>query len=267
MDGGFGGSIITGSSISEGSGHDHKSARIVSKRKTGANRKAASKKKAPVVDEAVVSAIVGIQLTVKHAFGSTALPLDGVQSFYSSVGDKDANDRIVFRVGKQLCVYNGEGSEQRFFTDRGRNVTNVNHFSLSANGRYVSVCEAMRKEPDPNDDELELPGTHSAQISVYSLTTYARLKTMSHTCSSDFVCSTFCGDTKFLASITGGPDCLIIVWLWEKEKLYKSCSLPCVATKICSSPSSHMMLTTSGPGIMKCWFPGVYENIQMYPFI
>lgn len=161
MESGFGGSIITGSSISEGSvGPDNRSMRAASsKRKTATNRKtAATKKKPAVVDEAKVSAIIGVQLNVKHAFGSTALPLDGVQSFYSSVGDKDANDRVVFRVGKQLCIYNGEGTEQRLLTDRGCNVTNVNHFSLSANGRFVSVCEAMRKEVDPEDAELETPG-------------------------------------------------------------------------------------------------------------
>jgi len=53
-----------------------------------------------------------VSLTIKHAFGSTALPSDGLQSFASAVGDRDINDRLLFRVGRKISVLDPDSGFQ-----------------------------------------------------------------------------------------------------------------------------------------------------------
>jgi hypothetical protein len=62
------------------------------------------------------------------------------------------------------------------------------------NNKYVAVCETLRLD---KDDDMP------AQISIYNLLTMARHKTLSLVCEADFVQTCFCGDMKYLASLTG----------------------------------------------------------------
>jgi len=208
-----------------------------------------------VVDEAKIAKQVGLVVNVKHAFGSSPLHRDGIKTYSSLTGDKESSDRVVFRVGKQVCIYDAEGNQQQFLNDRPTAVVNILHFAISPNNRYISVCETLRTD---KDDEGH------AQVSIYSLTTFQRLKTCTHPSTGEFICSTFCGDSKYIATLTSEPDNQIITFLWEKEKMHKYTTLPCATYKICASPTvnNHMMITCSGPSFMKSFHVAADGNLK-----
>ena len=52
---------------------------------------------------------------VKHAFGCQVPKVDAVLSFASTTGDKEYSDRLVYKVGKQVCIFNPETQKQEFF--------------------------------------------------------------------------------------------------------------------------------------------------------
>ena len=122
------------------------------------------------VDEAKQNEAVDVKVTFKHAFGSHALNIDGIQSYATLLGDKDVNDRLIYRVGKRLSVQDPDTGLQTFFTGRYANVTNILHFSISFNSKWVCVCETVRS-PGDKDDEGH------PQASVYSLNSFIRSKT------------------------------------------------------------------------------------------
>ena len=186
------------------------------------------------------------KFNLRHTFGSATFTHDSVTSFVSLVGEKDINDRVVFKTGRQACIYDPDNGRQQFLTGRPKNTTNLYHISISTNNRYISVCESNRWD-------RAAPG--HAQLSVYSLTTFARQKTIYHNCSGEFISSAFTGDTKYLATLNDGTDYVIIVWQWEKERIYKSVTLQAKPTKICISPT-HFQITVSGPQYLKCWSLG-----------
>ena len=57
-----------------------------------------------------------------------------------------------------------------------------------------------------------------------------------------------------LVAMSDEPDRHIVIWQWEKEKLFKTLLLTMNPTLLRSAPSNSLMLTTSGPGILKNWF-------------
>lgn len=157
------------------------------------------------------------KLAVKYAFGCTPVPLDGVQTFAPLSGDRDVNDRIVTRIGKQIVVYDPDTGRQSFFIGRLRSTVNAIHFSISSNNRYIAICESVRHERSDHG---------YAQCSVYSITTLARQKTVTQNSSGEFISCCFSGDSKYLATLLSTVnDSSIIVWQWEKEKVHKSMTI------------------------------------------
>jgi hypothetical protein len=193
--------------------------------------------------------VFGAKLKINRAFGSNCLPTDAIQAYsvLNATIDKDTNDKLVYRVGSHLCVHDLDTAKQQFFQTKGKSSKSVLHFTLGVNNKYVSVCESIRFD---KDDEGH------AQISIYSLQTLAHYKTLSYECKADFVQSIFCGDPKYLASLTGEYDRQIVVWNWEKEKTFRTISLTMNITCLRAGPSQTLMLTTSGRGVMKSWYLG-----------
>jgi hypothetical protein len=187
------------------------------------------------------------KFNLRHTFGSSTFVHDSVHSYVSLVGDKDINDRVVFKVGRQACIFDPENGRQQYLTGRPKNTTNIFHIAISSNNRYISVCESNRWDRGV--------ATGHAQASVYSLTTFSRQKTIYHNCSGEFICSAFTGDTKYLATLNDGSEYQIVVWQWEKERVYKSVTLQAKPTKVCISPT-HFQITVSGPQYLKCWALG-----------
>jgi hypothetical protein len=52
-----------------------------------------------------------------------------------------------------------------------------------------------------------------------------KVKTLTHPCAADFICSTFCTDQKMIAALTGDVDRQIVVWQWDKDKIIKTCQV------------------------------------------
>ena len=86
-----------------------------------------------------------------------------------------------------------------------------------------------------------------------------------------FTCSTFCADNKMIAALTDAqvesisPSsldtdecnvnplsliymfvCKVVVWQWEREKLYKSASISAHVTILRGAPCASLLLTGSG---------------------
>jgi len=152
----------------------------------------------------------------------------------------------VFRVGKQICIYDPESSKQQFLTGRLKSVTTVLHSTISYSSRYISVCESVRHEKT---------GPGHAQASVFSLTTFSRQKTVTHACTGEFICSAFTGDAKYLVTLNDGHEYQLVIWQWEKERQYKSVSLQSKPNRMSVSPS-QLQISVSGPGILKCFSVG-----------
>ncbi|RYG67045.1 hypothetical protein EON64_08320 [archaeon] len=186
-----------------------------------------------------------IRFTVKSAFGCQPTRIDPLVAFSASSGNKDYSDRLLHKVGKQLSVFDPETGSQEFFENRSRNVIDVTHFSTSANQRFVAMCEAIRHDKASSDA--------GSQVSVYSLSTFNRLKTLHHSLPRPYVCATFCGDPKLVAALSDEPDRHIVIWQWEKEKVHKVVHVHVHATLLRSAPSNNLMLTTSGTGALKHW--------------
>lgn len=202
---------------------------------------------------------VHVKLTVKHAFGCQPTRLDGLQSFSASSGNKDYSDRLLHKVGKQVCVYDPETGQQEFFDGRPKNIIDVVHFGISSNSRFICMCENIRHDKGSSDA--------GSQVSIYSLTNLNRLKTLHHSLPRPFVCATFCGDPKLVAALSDEPDRHIVVWQWEKEKLFKVVTLSVSATLLRAAPCSQLMLTTSGNYALKHWVLAQDGNIKCGNFL
>lgn len=158
------------------------------------------------------------KISFRHTFGCNPFSIDCLLSYNSMSGDKDINDRLIYRVGKQICIYDPETSKQQFLSGRLKTVHNILHCSVSISARYLSICESTRIDKNYTSSGY-------AQASIFSLTTFARLKTVTHNCNGEFICSSFTGDGKYLVTLNDGNEYQIIIWQWEKEKTYKSISL------------------------------------------
>mmetsp|Transcript_15032 Transcript_15032/g.16277 ORF Transcript_15032/g.16277 Transcript_15032/m.16277 type:complete len:1892 (-) Transcript_15032:105-5780(-) len=190
---------------------------------------------------------IGVKFTVKHAFGSHATKLDPLQSFAALSGNRDYSDRLIHKVGKQLCIYDPETNSQEFFDSRLKNVVDVLHYTMSPNGRFIAMCESVKHDRGASNSES------TSQVSVYSLSTLNRLKTCHYSLPKPFVVCVFCGDPKLLAALSDEPDRHIVVWYWEKEKVFKTCAISLGATVLRAAPSTSLMLTTSGPSALRNW--------------
>eukprot|EP01037_Dinobryon_pediforme_P031634 gene31634-36226_t len=117
------------------------------------------------------------KLTVQYAYGSAAPKIDPLQSFSSLAGSKDFSDRLLYKIGRRLCVYDSEMQSQ--VTVRPKNVVGILHFSTAA----TSACaRPSAKTMRPVSPPARCPCT------------YNLLNTCHYPLAKPFVCSTFCGD-------------------------------------------------------------------------
>ena len=191
------------------------------------------------------------KIKIKQSFGGTQTTYQSIQSYAAaSVGESEMVDRLVYRVGKLICVLNPENGSQQYFTGRHRSVSNVLHFSISPDQKHICMCEVI------DHDSMSILIDATAQLSVYSLINFTRLKTLSYPCKANFISSTFCGDPKYIAALTDEYDRQIILWQWDKEKICKAVNINLPVNRLSSAPCINIMLTSSGPGVLKTWFLG-----------
>jgi hypothetical protein len=168
----------------------------------------------------VAADVVGTKLMVRHAYGYGWQQNDEIISYQSTSREKETlSDRIIYRVGKQVCVVDPDGNTpQRFLTNISKHVNKILHISVSKNNRYLSVCEALDAQ------------TH-AQVSVYSVDRMSKSKTITKQSTGNFIQSSFLAESKYLVTLLEADgDYTIIIWHWEKEKTYKTIALPSKVT-------------------------------------
>ena len=158
---------------------------------------------------------VGTKLSIRHAFGYSHQSYDEILSFQSSAREKDISDRVIYRIGNQIVITDPDGNApQKFLSNRPKHIRKVLHIAISKNNRYLSVCESVM-------------GKTHAQLSIYSLTTLLKSKTLiKNVPGTEFVQSAFFAESKYLATLYEGDEPQVIVYHWEKEKTYKVMTLP-----------------------------------------
>lgn len=161
-----------------------------------------------VIDEARVQRLVRANVVIKYGFGSNMTQIDPVQTYALVNTDKDNNDRLMYKVGSQLCSFDPDTRSQAFLQDRGAYVKDVIHYSISQNHKYVSVCESLNHEDDPLESRV-------AQYSIFDLRDLKRVKTVSRACERDFSMSSFCGDSKYVVTLLEkGVEKEVQLWPW-----------------------------------------------------
>lgn len=139
--------------------------------------------------------LVKAKTSLKYGFGSNLTPIDPIQAYGIVSTEQDNINRVVYKVGNQLCCFDPETNQQTFFDQSSiRNITNISHFCISPNQKYISVCEGTRHEYDDINN--------IAQASIYDLNTFKLVKTITRPNSnSDFIMSTFATDSKILITM------------------------------------------------------------------
>ncbi|XP_044067286.1 cilia- and flagella-associated protein 57 isoform X2 [Siniperca chuatsi] len=114
--------------------------------------------------------------------------------------------------------------------------------AISANRRYLAVSECGEK----------------AAITVFDLQheqgRRRKVLTAGDMLFQEFVCMAFSPDSKYLIGQTGGPEWMLIFWLWEKQKVLatvKTSNSNNPVTQVSFNPYNNMQLCVSGAGVFK----------------
>ena len=197
-------------------------------------------------------------LDLLHGFGCSPSTSHVVQSFQmpkSSLKDENT-DRIVYKMGRRICIYDAWQDKIVFLAGPQRTVIDIHHFHIGFTGRYLSVCESARHEKD---------GVIRPQLSVYSLSTLQRLNTCLHESEGKFVCSSFCSDNKYVVVLClEDQQYVTILWNWEKEKLHKILSFPSSLKLhlVSCPPSFDALYAVSGPLTLKLCYVGIDGSMR-----
>lgn len=107
--------------------------------------------------------------------------------------------------------------------------------AISANRRYLAVSES---------------GGDKASITVLDLQheqgRRRKVLTAADTPAQEFVCMAFSPDSKYLIGQTGGPEWMLIFWLWEKQKV-----LATVKTSNSTNPVTQVSVSVA-PSSFTC---------------
>ncbi|XP_060897415.1 cilia- and flagella-associated protein 57 [Labrus mixtus] len=148
---------------------------------------------------------------------------------------------VVFPSGNSCVCYNTVQRCQRFIP--GSEKSRAMHaLAISANRRYLAVSESGEK----------------ATITVFDLQheqgRKRKILTVGDMLVQEFVCMAFSPDSKYLIGQTGGPDWMLIFWLWEKQKVLatvKTSSSTNPVSQVSFNPYNNMQLCVSGTGVLK----------------
>lgn len=194
---------------------------------------------------------VGARFNIKHSFGGSTLSCDPVFSFPGPPGvnsDHDYSERLIYRVGAQVCIHDIESGEKYFLKERPQACTSINHVAIDSKHQYISVCESISTGDEENS---------AAQMSVYSLKGGNEcLATLVYPTKSQFIGSVFSKghSSRHVIALCGGPQHEIAIWNWETNKVLKTVPIADNSTRIRCAPSSHLMLTTSGKHGLKVYY-------------
>ncbi|KAF1391148.1 hypothetical protein PFLUV_G00038910 [Perca fluviatilis] len=148
---------------------------------------------------------------------------------------------VVFPCGNSCVCYNSVQRCQRFIPGSEKS-QGMRALAISANRRYLAVSECGEK----------------ATITVFDLQHEQGRKRKVLTAGDmpveEFVCMAFSPDSKYLIGQTGGPEWMLIFWLWEKQKVLatvKTGNSNNSVTQVSFNPYNNMQLCVSGTGVFK----------------
>ncbi|XP_076604319.1 cilia and flagella associated protein 57 [Chaetodon auriga] len=148
---------------------------------------------------------------------------------------------VVFPSGNSCVCYNTVQRCQRFIPGSEKS-QGMRALAISANRRYLAVSECAEK----------------ATITVFDLQheqgRRRKVLTTGDMLVQEFVCMAFSPDSKYLIGQTGGPDWVLIFWLWEKQKVLatvKTSNSNNPVTQVSFNPYNNMQLCVSGTGVFK----------------
>ncbi|KAK2914532.1 cilia- and flagella-associated protein 57 [Channa argus] len=148
---------------------------------------------------------------------------------------------VVFPSGNNCVCYNTIQRCQRFIPGSEKSM-GMRALAISANRRYLAVSECGEK----------------ATITVFDLQheqgRKRKVLTAGEILVQEFVCMAFSPDSKYLIGQTGGPDWMLIFWLWEKQKVLasvKTSNSNNPITQVSFNPYNNMQLCVSGTGVFK----------------
>jgi WD40 repeat protein len=196
--------------------------------------------------------MIGAKFDLKFSFGGSTLTCDSISSFPgppNANSDHDYSDRLIYRVGAQVCIHDVENGEKYFLKQRPQSCTSIIHVATDTKFNFVSVCEAIGS---PEDDE-----NSATQLSVYSLKGGNEcVATLIYPTKSRFIGSVFANgySSRHVVALCSGPQHEIVVWNWETKKIVKTVPIPDDSTRIRCAPSNHLMLTTSGKHGLKVYY-------------
>ncbi|XP_040890430.1 cilia- and flagella-associated protein 57 [Toxotes jaculatrix] len=148
---------------------------------------------------------------------------------------------VVYPCGNTCVCYNTVQRCQRFIPGSEKS-KGMRALAISANRRYLAVSECGEK----------------ATITVFDLQheqgRKRKVLTAGDVLVQEFVCMAFSPDSKYLIGQAGGPEWMLIFWLWEKQKVLASVKTSNVnnpITQVSFNPYNNMQLCVSGTGVFK----------------
>ncbi|XP_056292786.1 cilia- and flagella-associated protein 57 [Pseudoliparis swirei] len=149
---------------------------------------------------------------------------------------------VVFPSGNSCVCFNVAQRCQRIIPGSEKS-RGMRALAISPNRRYLAVSECGE----------------TATVTVFDLQheqgRKRKVLTAGDAVASDFICVAFSPDSKYLVGQTGGPEWMLILWLWEKQKVLatvRTSSDPNNSvTQVSFSPYSNTQLCVSGRGVFK----------------
>ncbi|XP_034550436.1 cilia- and flagella-associated protein 57 isoform X2 [Notolabrus celidotus] len=148
---------------------------------------------------------------------------------------------VVFPSGNNCVCYNSVHRGQRFIPGSEKS-RGMHALAISANRRYLGVSESGEKATITVFDLQHEQGRRRKVLTAGDMQVQ------------EFVCMAFSPDSKYLIAQTGGPDWMLIFWLWEKQKVLatvKTSSSANPVSQVSFNPHNNMQLCVSGTGVFK----------------
>ncbi|XP_023117095.2 cilia- and flagella-associated protein 57 [Amphiprion ocellaris] len=148
---------------------------------------------------------------------------------------------VVFPSGNSCVCYNTVQRSQRLFSGSEKS-QGLCALALSANRRYLAVSECGEKACITVLDLQHEQGRRRKVLTAGDLPVQ------------QFICMAFSPDSKYLIGQAGGPEWMLIFWLWEKHKVLatvKTTSSNNPVTQVSFNPYNNTQLCVSGSGVFK----------------
>ncbi|KAM9859970.1 cilia- and flagella-associated protein 57 [Aulostomus maculatus] len=155
---------------------------------------------------------------------------------------------VVFPCGNYCVCYNSVHKSQRLLPGSEKS-RGMRALAVSANRYYLAVSECGEKATITVFDLQHEQGRKKKVLSTGDM----QVK--------EFVSMAFSPDSKYLLGQTGSPEWMLILWLWEKQKVLATVKITKSnnpITQVSFNPYNNTQLCVSGTGVFKlfCYSEG-----------